>query len=150
MKRKYVTLFVLLTFVLMSSGCLFRGMVSGGHEHPVPAPEVVKQGPPPWAPAHGHRAKHVYRYYPSSQIYFDTGKGLYFFLKNRAWTMSASLPGGIRLSVNDFVTIEMDHDRPYTYHADVQKKYPPGHLKKKDKDKKKKKDKHRDQNRDRN
>lgn len=149
MKMKYVALLVLLTIILISSGCLFSTMVSGGHEHP--GPVVVKGAPPPWAPAHGNRAKHAYRYYPSSQIYFDTGKGLYFFLKNGAWTMAASLPGGIRISVNDFVTLEMDHDKPYTYHADVQKKYPPGQLKKKEKgkDKKKKKDKKRDQNRDR-
>ncbi len=141
MKMKYIPLLVLLIFVLISSGCIFRAMVSDGHEHHEPAPVIVKDAPPPWAPAHGRRAKHVYRYYPSSQIYFDTGKGVYFFLKNGSWTMSASLPGGIRISVNDFVTLEMDHDRPYTYHADVQKKYPPGQMKKKEKDKKKKKDK---------
>ncbi len=36
-------------------------------------------GPPPWAPAHGYRAKHRYRYYPSAEIYFDLGRGIYFY-----------------------------------------------------------------------
>jgi hypothetical protein len=90
MKLKYFTLFALLTFVFISSGCRFTGMVSGGYEDP--APVAVKNTPPPWAPAHGRRAKHLYRYYPSSQIYFDTGRGVYFFIKNGAWTVAASLP----------------------------------------------------------
>lgn len=35
-------------------------------------------GPPPWAPAHGYRAKHSYHYYPSAEVYFDTGRGSTF------------------------------------------------------------------------
>jgi hypothetical protein len=33
-----------------------------------------KQGPPAHAPAHGYRAKHQYRYYPSRSVYYDTGR----------------------------------------------------------------------------
>ena len=54
----------------------------------------------------------------------------------------------MRISVNDFVTLEMETDKPYKYHNEVQKKYPPGQVKKKkiekskEKSKKKNKDKH--------
>jgi hypothetical protein len=37
------------------------------------------------------------------------------------------------MEVNDFITLEMDTDKPYEYAADVEKKYPPGQQKQKDK-----------------
>ena len=43
--------------------------------------KVVKGGPPAHAPAHGYRAKHAYRYYPSSCVYFDASKKVYFTLR---------------------------------------------------------------------
>lgn len=140
MIKRYFFMLPLLAVVLMCSGCLTRAVIGGGNAYPPQAyPEVKKKAPPPWAPAHGHRAKYVYRYYPSSSIYFDTGRGLYFYLRGGAWTASASLPGGITISVNDFVTLEMDNDRPYAYHSDVKKRYPPGKLKKMNKPATKKK-----------
>jgi hypothetical protein len=39
--------------------------------------------------------------------------------------------------VNDYVTLEMDSDKPYEYDHEVVKRYPPGKLKKKHKKKKK-------------
>ncbi len=99
-------------------------------------PHAVK-GPPPWAPAHGYRAKHRYRYYPSSHVYYDTGRGLYFYYSNGDWRMSVSLPSRIRIDVNDFVALEMNSDKPYRYHSEVKKKYPPGQAKKKNKGKRK-------------
>ena len=51
------------------------------------------------------------------------------------WQVSASLPSYIRIDVNDYVTLEMDTDKPYEYNHDVVKKYPPGQLKKKHKKK---------------
>jgi hypothetical protein len=96
------------------------------------------KGPPPWAPAHGYRAKHRYRYYPSSHVYYDTGRSLYFYYSNGDWRMSVSLPSRIRIAVNDFVALEMNSDKPYKYHSDVKKKYPPGKVKIKHKNKKNK------------
>jgi len=49
--------------------------------------------------------------------------------------VSASIPVGISIDINDFVTLEMDTDRPYEYHNEVVKRYPPGELKKEDKKK---------------
>ena len=98
-------------------------------------PYAIK-GPPPWAPAHGYRAKHKYRYYPSSRIYYDTGREIYFYYKNGDWRVSVSLPVGIRIDVNDYVTLEMNADKPYRYHSEVEKKYPPGKVKNKKKKKK--------------
>ena len=109
-------------------------------EHPalVYAPPPPESGPPPWAPAHGHRAKHHYYYYPESHVYFDVGRSLYFHYNGGGWQASVSLPSGIRISAGEHVSLDMDNDRPYIYHADVEKRYPPGQLKKKGKGKNKK------------
>jgi hypothetical protein len=83
-----------------------------------------KGGPPPWAPAHGYRAKHQYRYWPGQQVYFAPERGLYFWLGQDGWQMGANLPGGLRLS-GDAVTLDMDAARPYQWHREVVRRYPP-------------------------
>jgi hypothetical protein len=83
-------------------------------------------GPPPHAPAHGYRAKHQYRYYPSRSVYYDSGRGLYFYLKGDNWEVGASLPSSFRLGLGDSVGIELDTDKPYIHHAEHVKKYSRG------------------------
>ncbi|MBW2647421.1 MAG: hypothetical protein JRE23_14855 [Deltaproteobacteria bacterium] len=96
-------------------------------------PDLKTGGPPPHAPAHGHRAKYTYRYYPSASVYFDSSSKVYFWLQGDNWTMSASLPQHIRLTLGNCVTIDMDTDKPYTRFKEHKRKYPPGQLKKKNK-----------------
>jgi hypothetical protein len=127
----------------------FNGTVSAGgsisikwgkgseSDNPPVAKKHKKQGPPAHAPAHGYRAKHQYRYYPSRSVYFDTGRGLYFYLKGDSWEVGASLPSSLRVGLGDSVSIELDTDKPYTHHAEHVKKYPPGQQKKKGKKKNK-------------
>jgi hypothetical protein len=97
---------------------------------PAPSPGYSKGGPPPWAPAHGYRAKHRYRYYPSSRVYYAEDRGVYFYYRGGEWRVSASLPSYIRIDAGDYVTLEMDNDRPYEYQGEVERRYPPGQLKK--------------------
>ena len=101
--------------------------------------EVVKkhkkQGPPAHAPAHGYRAKHQYRYYPSRSVYYDTARGLYFYLKGDNWEVGASLPGSLRVGLGDSVSIELETDKPYIHHEAHVKKYPAKQSKKKKKGK---------------
>ena len=74
---------------------------------------VKHNGPPDHAPAHGYRAKHKYEYYPDSQVYFESSRGLYFYLSGSNWKMTASLPTDLKLKLGNHVTIEMDSDKPY-------------------------------------
>jgi len=97
-----------------------------GHKH-------KKGGPPPHAPAHGYRAKHQYRYYPSCSVYYDHGRKIYFYIKGDHWEVGASLPNHLRIGLGDSVNIELDTEKPYLHHAEHVKKYPPGQLKKKNK-----------------
>ena len=84
-----------------------------------------KGGPPAHAPAHGYRAKHQYRYYPSSSVYYDTGRGLYFYLKGDKWEVGVSLPSSLKVGLGDSVSIELDTDKPYNHYEEHVKKYPP-------------------------
>jgi hypothetical protein len=133
MNRKNIYIIVgliLALFLFVSlSGCRTAAGIFIGNTSPGPGP-AYEEGPPPWAPAHGNRAKHSYRYYPYHGIYFEERSGVYFYLSDGRWQMSASLPVSVRITVNDFVTLDMDTDRPYEYHNDVVKKYPPGQQKK--------------------
>lgn len=104
-------------------------------DQPQAAQKHEKQGPPAHAPAHGYRAKHQYRYYPSCSVYYDTGRGLYFYLKGDRWEVGASLPSSLRVGLGDYVSMELETDKPYIHHAEHVKKYPPGQLKKKNKKK---------------
>lgn len=101
--------------------------------HPIVSKKVRKSGPPPHAPAHGYRAKYTYRYYPSAGIYFDASRKTYFHLEGNNWRISLSLPQGTRVQLGDYVTIEMETDKPYTRFKEHKRKYPPGQLKKKKK-----------------
>ena len=119
-------------FLLLQIGC---AVSVGKHPETVYAPQHSESRPPPWAPAHGHRSKYRYYYYPETHVYFDTGRALYFYYSGDGWRASVSLPSEIRINVGDHVELEMDHDRPYRYHNEVVKRYPPGQLKKIRKDK---------------
>ena len=84
-----------------------------------------KGGPPAHAPAHGYRAKYQYRYYPSSNVYKDTERGMYFYLKGDKWEVGASLPLPLREGLGESVSLELETDKPYSHHAEHVKQYPP-------------------------
>lgn len=104
---------------------------SGGPPPWASAPEH-RGGPPPWAPAHGRQGRE-YRYYASAQVYFDTQREVYFYYQDGQWRVSATLPGQIRVTLDDSVTLEMGTEEPYRYHPEVVEHYPPGHSKKRGK-----------------
>jgi hypothetical protein len=136
MKNKALAIVILIGFGLcqlwLFSGCGVNrvGVVIGSPAPPLPPPK--KSGPPPWAPAHGRRAKdrHYYYYYPSHYVYYDTGRGFYFYLVGDGWRVSAHLPSGIHLEYSDYVALELETDKPYVYFSEHKKNYPPTQLKK--------------------
>ena len=101
--------------------------VGDDHPHEV---KKTKGGPPPHAPAHGYRAKYHYRYYPSCSVYYDTYRELYFYLVGDNWRVDVSLPHGLHVDRQAYVSIEMDSDKPYTRYKEHKRKYPPGQAKK--------------------
>ena len=132
-RKIFLFLWCFLFFLLV--GCQGTRVVVKEKPSPERSPAYKKHGPPPWAPAHGYRAKHRYRYYSSSRVYHDKERGIYFYYKYGKWRVSVSLPSSIRIDVNDYITLEMDTDKPYEWNHEVVKRYPPGQLKKKKKKK---------------
>ena len=124
--------------LLFAIGCTStRGAVGVGWGDPAPHPEVRpahKHGPPSHAPAHGYRAKHSYRYYPAHEVYYDTGRRIYFYMEGSTWVSDALLPYHLRVSLGGYETVEMYTDTPYEYHpkhkSKKKHKLPPGHAKK--------------------
>lgn len=129
--RSIPSFFILFLIAFVMGSCAPRYSKA-----PAPEPSL---GPPPWAPAHGKRAKYTYRYYPSLHVYFNIERGIYFYRTGDAWVDAYNLPTTIIIDRDNYVIIKMDADRPYAFHGDVVKKYPPGWKKKKQKMKRKKK-----------
>ena len=71
-----------------------------------------------------HPKKYSYRYYPSSSIYYDVHRKLYFYPENGNWKIFASLPRNIKRELGDYVKLEMDADKPYIHHDKHVKDYP--------------------------
>ena len=93
----------------------------------LPTPSLAH--PPPWAPAHGYRAKkhhhaknYRYIYYPSSQIYYSPLRGGYYYPYQGGWTYGATVPTGIVLG--NGVSINLGGPTPYVYHPTVIQQYP--------------------------
>ena len=86
-------------------------------------PAVTLADPPPWAPAHGHRAKHYqYIYYPASQVYYSPGVHRYYYMNSGVWTYGVAAPVGINLGKG--VSINLGGPVPYVYHPTVVQQYP--------------------------
>lgn len=124
--RFFIILFFAVT-CLASHGCVVPGVVAVTDDALGPG---QGGGPPPWAPAHGYRAKYRYHYYPDVAVYLDVSRGVYFYSQNGRWVSAASLPRSLAVGLGNYVVLEMDTDRPYEFHKDVVKKYPPGQSKK--------------------
>lgn len=70
--------------------------------------------PPPWAPAHGWRAKHHYVYYPARRIYYEPASRMWFWFGGDGWRAGVTLPAALRGYVRvGGVNVALDVDRPY-------------------------------------
>ena len=82
-------------------------------------PEVTfAQGPPPWAPAHGYRAKTRHIYFPQYNMYYDMDRSSYLYLNGRNWAVSATLPNiyvGINLGRAAQIQLNYAGYDPYRY-----------------------------------
>lgn len=81
---------------------------------------MFAQGPPPWAPAHGYRAKTRYVYFPDQNMYYDLQARNYIYLSGSNWVIRATLPKlflGINLGGSTQVELDFYGDRPYRYNA---------------------------------
>jgi hypothetical protein len=91
------------------------GKIKGQYKH--------QRGPAAHAPAHGYRAKYKYHYYPRCKVYYDTAKGVYFYLKGPTWEVGITLPSHLQKDLRKFVSLELDTDKPYLYNEEHNERY---------------------------
>ncbi|WP_291136615.1 hypothetical protein [Flavobacterium sp. UBA7663] len=88
--------------------------------------DVFSQGPPPWAPAHGYRAKTRHIYFPDQNMYYDIQKSNYIYFTNGKWSISTRVPSifvGINLGRSSQVELDFYGDRPQRYNYSHKTKY---------------------------
>ncbi len=128
-----LSLVVIITTLTLLIGCGTSGSVGvktgGGGDVVIHKPTAAQKGPPPWAPAHGHRVKYKYLYFPECPAYYDKNRSVYFYIEGANWVVSVSLPDRLSMHLGEHVALELDTDEPYTYYNDHKKKYPPGQTK---------------------
>lgn len=91
--------------------------------------------PPPWAPAHGRRAKeehevrvvreYRYMYYPAQQVYYAPEQQMWFWMNGGNWQFGVNLPQQYaRYSyATGGVSVMLHSDRPYVEHRYVEQNY---------------------------
>ncbi len=85
-----------------------------------------RKGPPPWAPAHGYRAKYRQIYYPQYNFYYDTYRRVYIYAGGRGWEISVNLPpryAHLDLNACRKVPLNIDSDTPWIYNHDHRVRY---------------------------
>lgn len=83
-------------------------------------------GPPPWAPAHGYRAKTSYVFFPDYNFYYDVHRELYFYMQGGNWAFGFNLPARLaRIDLRSAPLVELAivTDRPYIYNHNHIKYY---------------------------
>lgn len=87
-------------------------------------PAAALADPPPWAPAHGYRAKQYrYIYYPRHEVYYAPANQLWFWLDGGRWRVGTSLPTGIVVAGFPGVSVVLGTERPYEMNAYVVERY---------------------------
>lgn len=85
--------------------------------------------PPPWAPAHGKRAKQMqepeyrYVYYPAQQVYYSPEQQIWFWMNGGNWQFGVNLPLQYRVQTATGISVTLDASRPYVQHAYVEEQY---------------------------
>lgn len=88
--------------------------------------EMFSQGPPPWAPAKGYRAKTRHIYFPEHNFYYDIQQKSYFYLNNGKWSISVGIPTPfLRVNLGSTSQIQLDYygAYPYYYNSNHRVKY---------------------------
>jgi hypothetical protein len=107
--------------LLLISGCV--GVVERPAD--VEVVESNRQGPPPWAPAHGWRRQNeTYYYYPTTQVYYYPSARRYYWLEGREWRYGERLPRYYAIRDNERVILDLDYE-PHRQHAKIREMYPP-------------------------
>ena len=77
----------------------------------------------------GGDSMYRYHYYPDAHVYFDVRRRLYFYLSDGHWKVAIKLPHHLRIRLGGHVNVDLRSSKPYRYHHDHRRRFPPGHYK---------------------
>lgn len=127
---KKISLIISAVLLVMAFIFISDNGFSQGKSHKKEESNYKKEtGPPPWAPAHGYRAKTRYVYFTEYNFYYDNNRGVYIYLSGNNWEVSASIPNlfkTVNLTAAVKIDLDFDADDPQKYNADHKKKYKKG------------------------
>lgn len=126
MKKISITVVVLFIIVIATSSELFAQKKG---QKKVKTTYKKETGPPPWAPAHGYRAKTRYVYFTEHNFYYDNDRGVYIYMSGKNWEVSAKIPDlfkNVNLTAEVKIDLDFSADNPQKYNVDHQKKYKKG------------------------
>lgn len=78
-------------------------------------------GPPPWAPAHGYRAKTRHVFFPAYNVYYDLIKGVFIHPVGPKWVITPKPPlllKGVDLKKAKQVELDLNVDNPHKHNAE--------------------------------
>ena len=89
--------------------------------------KLYKQGPPPWARAHGYNNRH-HVYFADYHTFYDPYRGGYVYLDGGNWSFSAQIPsfmvnvnlGNVRVRVLNSIPVTR---RPEVFYYDYERGY---------------------------
>jgi hypothetical protein len=123
MKNLRLLLILLLAFTLFSIvDSKAQGKSKTKHKS-----EKKAGGPPPWAPAHGYRAKTRYVYFKDYPVYYDNDRGVYISMSGKNWSISAKLPDilkGVDLLAAPKIDLDFSGDEPQQSYDKHREEYP--------------------------
>lgn len=120
---------ILITSLLLLLLVCHDGLAQGRANSRDAKYEQKKGGPPPWAPAHGYRAKTRYVYFKDYDVYYDHNRGVYISISGGKWVVSAKIPAqlsNVNLVMAAKIDLDFDGDDPQRDHDRHKKQYPPG------------------------
>jgi hypothetical protein len=125
MTKSPILMLATLIPALLSVGCTYYHVEDRTQEAVVVQAPPRPHGPPPWAPAHGHRHKAVYHYYHDCEVYHNVAAGNWFWLERGEWRLGGQLPPRYRRELGPFVIVELEGDRPWRSHEHIRRAHPP-------------------------
>jgi len=123
-----VTILIMIFGLLISTSGCFHHHKHVRHRPPAPetsnAPKV--QYLPQWlSPAQKVSTPnkiYTYQYYPTTNIYYDKSRKLYFFTDGEDWQEDTTLPPRLQIDQNEGVTVRLKTDKPFL--SDVSRIFP--------------------------
>ena len=125
----YINSIIYVVILIFVSFFIGSGLADNSNSVKIAKDSERQNGSPSFKSAHGYRAKFKFRYYPRCRVYYDASRKVYFYLQGENWEVGISLPSDVKGDLGEYVSLELDTERPYLYNEVHNNKYSSKQLK---------------------